>query len=195
MKLLITLLLLNLNLAFAQLIPTPQQTEGPFYPGFSEFQHVDNNLIKDFRVKGEKIILNGSVVDSDGRAISNALVHIWQTDSLSGRYFNDDQMDPLDPHFQYFGKNTTDSNGKFLFLSVRPKEYPVTDEWIRPDHIHVAVYINGRRKLTTQIYFSDDPLLGQDLILQRMNAAQRQNVIVDYKKLGEFKLGDLRLIL
>jgi hypothetical protein len=68
------------------LAPTPPAMEGPFYPTSSiRFDDVDNDLVKiEGAVKaagGEVIQLNGRLVDSDGDAIANATVEIWQCDA------------------------------------------------------------------------------------------------------------------
>src|SRR5205823_4595948 len=47
---------------------------------------------------GQRIILSGRVTDSDGRAVTNTLVEVWQANA-AGRYLDpvDDHPAPLDP--------------------------------------------------------------------------------------------------
>src|SRR5438270_2964600 len=71
--------------AFAeQLILTPRQTEGPFYPDHLPLD-TDNDLIivNDALTPavGQITHLSGRVVDGRGDPIRNALVEIWQTDN------------------------------------------------------------------------------------------------------------------
>ena len=61
---------------------------------------------------GERIILTGRVLDSDGRPVPDTLVEIWQANA-SGRYHHkvDDHPAPLDPNFDGGGRCLTDSRG------------------------------------------------------------------------------------
>src|SRR5262245_31670293 len=70
--------------AFAeQLVRTPQQTEGPFYPDHLPLD-TDNDLIivndSLTPATGEITYLSGRILDSRGDPIRNALVEIWQVD-------------------------------------------------------------------------------------------------------------------
>ncbi len=49
---------------------------------------------------GERIIVTGRLLDSDGRAVPDALIEVWQANA-SGRYAHrvDDHPAPLDPNF------------------------------------------------------------------------------------------------
>src|SRR6185312_13025379 len=60
---------------------------------------------------GERIILTGRVLDSDGRPVPDTLVEIWQANA-SGRYHHkvDDHPAPLDPNFDGGGRCMTDSH-------------------------------------------------------------------------------------
>ena len=61
----------------------------------------DNDLTNQHegRPQGERIILNGRLVDSDGRGVPHTLVEIWQTNA-SGRYVDraDPEFMPLEPN-------------------------------------------------------------------------------------------------
>src|SRR5712671_519675 len=71
--------------AFAEeLILTPPQTEGPFYPDHLPLD-TDNDLIivNDALTPavGEITHLSGRILDAKGAPIRNALVEIWQVDN------------------------------------------------------------------------------------------------------------------
>ena len=118
---------------------------------------------------GERIILSGRVVDSDGRAIANTLVEIWQANA-AGRYVDpvDDHPAPLDPNFTGAGRCLTDSEGHYRFVTVKPGAYPWrnhTNAW-RPAHVHFSLFgPTLASRLVTQMYFPGDPLLALDPIL------------------------------
>ena len=117
---------------------------------------------------GERIILTGRVLDSDGRPVPDTLLEIWQANA-AGRYNHrvDDHDAPLDPNFDGAGRCLTDSQGRYRFVTIKPGAYPWRNHlnaW-RPAHIHFSVF--GRaftQRLVTQMYFPGDPLFAQDPI-------------------------------
>jgi protocatechuate 3,4-dioxygenase, beta subunit len=117
---------------------------------------------------GERIIVSGSVVDEEGRPLSNTLVEIWQANA-AGRYLHKiDQHDaPLDPNFTGRGHVLTDSEGRYRFVTIRPGEYPWRNHcnaW-RPAHVHFSLMGPAfATRLVTQMYFPGDPLLAFDPI-------------------------------
>src|SRR5438093_11443082 len=70
-----------------ELIRTPRQTEGPFYPDHLPLD-TDNDLIivNDgiTPAVGEITHLNGRILDAKGDPIRNALVETWQVDNHGG---------------------------------------------------------------------------------------------------------------
>jgi protocatechuate 3,4-dioxygenase, beta subunit len=117
---------------------------------------------------GERIIVTGRVLDSDGRAVPGALIEVWQANA-AGRYHHaiDDHPAPLDPNFTGAGRCMTDSEGRYRFVTIKPGAYPWRNHhnaW-RPAHIHFSLL--GRaftQRLVTQMYFPDDPLFPYDPI-------------------------------
>ena len=136
---------------------------------------------------GQRILVFGRVLDSDGRAVPNALVEVWQANA-SGRYRHvvDNWPAPLDPHFDGLGRVVTDSLGRYEFMTIKPGAYPWGNHhnaW-RPAHIHFSLF--GRaftQRLVTQMYFPDDPLFFQDPIYNSVRderAARRMISAFDY---------------
>lgn len=167
---------------------TPPQTEGPFYPGRDLVVTKGSDLTNQGSAHGELIEISGEVVDENNRPLSEAKVHLWQTDGFKGRYINDESLLPIDENFNYFGTSSVDFLGKFRFISVRPKEYKADEDWTRPEHLHFKIFIKNKEVLTTQTYFEGDPLIGEDKILNRLTPEQRASVIVKYEP-GEIDLG------
>jgi protocatechuate 3,4-dioxygenase, beta subunit len=166
------------------LIVTPPQTTGPFYPGYEKFRSTSTDLTNGGKATGEVIQIIGRVLDRNGTPIEGAEVHVWQTDGKTGMYNHpvDPKYDPKnrDPGFSYWGRDTTKAEGSYAFRTVRPIEYPASDDWMRPDHVHFSVYINGERVLDTQMYFLGDEWIPQDKILNNLTPEQRNAVIVDF---------------
>jgi protocatechuate 3,4-dioxygenase beta subunit len=131
---------------------------------------------------GERIVVSGRVLGSDGRPVPGTLIEIWQANA-AGRYrhANDRHPAPLDPNFTGAGRCLTDSEGRYRFVSVKPGAYPWRNHpnaW-RPAHIHLSVF--GRAftdRLVTQMYFPGDPLFEFDPISQSVRdpAARRRMV-------------------
>lgn len=165
------------------LAPTPSAMEGPFYPTSSmRFEDVDNDLVKiEGAVKaagGEVIQLNGKLVDSDGDAIGNGIVEIWQCDA-TGRYLHtaDRRSEPRDAGFQGFGRARTDADGRFTFRTIKPVPYPG-----RTPHIHVKVIDQGFELLTSQLYLEGHPGNSRDFLFQRMSPEQQERVSMRFEQ-------------
>src|SRR5437867_3334186 len=97
--------------AFAEeLLRTPAQTEGPFYPDHLPLD-TDNDLIivNDGLTPavGEITHLNGRILDSKGQPIRNALVEIWQVDNNGVYLHSRDKHAARDTNFQGFGRFLT----------------------------------------------------------------------------------------
>ncbi|MBS0424128.1 MAG: protocatechuate 3,4-dioxygenase [Proteobacteria bacterium] len=159
------------------LMPTPDETEGPFYPAKDQ-QDKDADLtqIKGHTAvaQGRHIIVSGRVQDVAGSAIASAAIEIWQADA-NGRYRHPRDPNPAkaDENFQGWAVIHSDENGLFRFKTVTPGAYPASGTWIRPPHIHFKIAKPGYRALTTQMYFPDDKLNNSDLLLSAKSPAER----------------------
>jgi protocatechuate 3,4-dioxygenase, beta subunit len=166
---------------------TPPQTEGPFYP-ITDQPDKDNDLTivrgRQQQAKGRRIFILGQVLDENCQPVPGALVEIWQA-CISGRYnhSSDPNTAPLDPDFQYWGRSTTDGQGRYKFKTILPGSYPAAPGWRRPPHIHFKVQRLGFHELTTQMYFAGHPLNAQDRILQSLPQPQRSSVVVPLEDL------------
>ncbi len=126
---------------------------------------------------GERIIVQGRVLDEDGRAVPQALVEIWQCNA-AGRYHHPgDQHDaPLDPNFYGGGRARADDEGNYRFVTIKPGAYPWGNHrnaW-RPAHIHFSLFGPAfATRLITQMYFPGDPLLAFDPIYNSVPAGAR----------------------
>jgi protocatechuate 3,4-dioxygenase, beta subunit len=150
---------------------TLSEVTGPLY-GHGEITETDNDLTRQHveEPQGERIIVSGRVLDSNGRPIPRTLIEIWQANS-AGRYahLKDQHPAPLDPNFTGAGRTLTDENGAYRFVTIKPGAYPWFNHYNawRPAHIHFSVF--GRAfisRLVTQMYFPGDPLFAFDPIYQ-----------------------------
>jgi protocatechuate 3,4-dioxygenase beta subunit len=178
--------------AFAeQLVLTPRQTEGPFYPDKLPLD-TDNDLlvINDSLTPsvGEITYVSGKILGPNGDPIRNAVVEIWQCDN-SGAYLHSrtGNADKRDKNFQGFGRFVTGSSGEYLFRTIKPVPYPG-----RTPHIHYAVKLKGRDKWTTQLYVKGHAGNEKDGIWKGMkDEKQRDAVTVDFAPMSGAKAGEL----
>src|SRR5439155_23781968 len=130
---------------------------------------------------GERIVVHGRVVDTDGRPLAGTLVELWQANA-AGRYRHDgdNHPAPLDPNFTGTGRCLTDAGGRYRFVTVRPGAYPWQNHhnaW-RPAHIHLSVFGPAfATRLVTQMYFPGDPLIALDPIASAVPEACRGRLV------------------
>ena len=125
---------------------------------------LDSDLTQqhDYEPIGQRIIVSGRVLDSDGRAVPDTLIEIWQANA-AGRYRHevDRWPAPLDANFSGLGRTMTDSEGRYRFTTIKPGAYPWSNHYNawRPAHIHFSLF--GRAFLQRTRYpdvLPDDPL-------------------------------------
>jgi protocatechuate 3,4-dioxygenase beta subunit len=138
----------------------------------------------DGEPQGQRVVVQGRVVDGAGRPIPGSLVEVWQANA-GGRYRHtrDNWPSPIDPNFTGYGRIVTDADGWYRFTTIRPGAYPWRnhDNAWRPAHIHFSLI--GRaftQRLVTQMYFPDDPLFFQDPIMNAVPAAARPRLVSAY---------------
>jgi protocatechuate 3,4-dioxygenase, beta subunit len=178
--------------AFAQeLVRTPSQTEGPFYPDHLPLD-TDNDLIviNDgiTPAVGEITHLWGRILDSHGEPLRNMLVEIWQVDN-HGAYLHSDtsNKDKRDKNFQGFGRFLTGLTGEYYFRTVKPVPYPG-----RTPHIHFALKARGMEKFTTQCYVKGHAGNQKDGIWRNIKDPKaRDSVTVDFAPVKNSKIGEL----
>ena len=176
---------------------TPRESSGPFYPlSYPLDQDNDLTYLKDKsqKAKGEIIYIKGVVQGENCEPVSKATIEIWQA-CATGRYNHPEDRNPavLDPNFQYFGKAITNERGEYGFKTIKPGSYPASWFWTRPPHIHFTVRSPKHTKLTTQMYFSDEPLNSKDRLLQNHSKEEQEKCVVTFyqekqKQFGQFNL-------
>jgi len=168
---------------------TPSQTVGPYFAygltatqyGYDFDQPFDAVLALD-GATGERIRLEGRVIDGDGNAIGDALVEISQADG-EGRY-------PQTPEearalgFRAFGRvgTGTDAQNRFVFHTVKPgAETPG-----EAPHINVIVLMRGLLlHAYTRVYFGDEAVTNaKDAVLQSVPAERRHTLVAERVEQG-----------
>jgi protocatechuate 3,4-dioxygenase, alpha subunit len=159
-----------------KLTPTPSQTVGPFFHlGLDrpEWGDLTRNNPPE-ALGGEKIAIEGRVLDGDGAPVPDAMIELWQANA-AGRYNHpEDRQDdkPLDPDFRGFGRVATDAEGRFRVLTIKPGPVPGRGNTLQAPHINVAVFARGMLiHLYTRIYFADEPRNAADPLLSAIDDA------------------------
>jgi protocatechuate 3,4-dioxygenase, beta subunit len=165
---------------------TLSEVTGPAF-GHGEIAETDNDLTRQHGDEplGERIIVTGRVLDSNGRPVPRTLIEIWQANS-AGRYAhgNDQHPAPLDPNFTGAGRTLTDENGAYRFVTIKPGAYPWLNHYNawRPAHIHLSIFGSAFiARLVTQMYFPGDPLFAFDPIYQSIpDERARQRMVCKF---------------
>jgi len=162
-----------------KLIPTPGQTVGPFFAlGLDRPEWAD--MTRD-NPAGERIVIEGEVRDGDGAPVPDAVIELWQANAV-GRYNSpdDDQTGKaIDPNFIGFGRASTDPQGRFRVITVKPGPVPGRGNALQAPHINVAFFARGLLKqLFTRIYFADSPENASDPLLTRIEDDVVRNTLI-----------------
>lgn len=156
---------------------TTSHTVGPFFTiGLTRLNQAD---LAGPGVAGERVAIEGRVLDGDGQPVPDALVELWQANS-QGKYAHpeDKQEKPVEPGFKGYGRQPTDDAGKFRFTTIKPGPVPGPDGKPQAPHIAVTVFARGlQRRLVTRIYFPDEPANTADFALNRVDPARRATLI------------------
>jgi len=146
---------------------TTSQTVGPYLHIGLTWLIIEDLAPKG--VKGERVTIEGRVLDGNGKPVDDAAVEIWQADA-QGKYGT--------KKFRGFGRSATDAKGRFRFKTIKPGRVPGPDGKLQAPHIAVNVFMRGQLKqLVTRIYFPDDPANATDPVLALVPAARRATLI------------------
>jgi len=149
---------------------TPRAIEGPLYIAGAPLSPYETRL-DEGEPRGEVLVMEGRVLDEQGRAVAGALVDVWHANE-KGRYSH---FDPEQAEYALRRRIQTDGQGRYRFRSFIPPGYAIppgspTAELFtalgrhgnRPAHIHFMVAAPGQRLLTTQINIPGDTFLDDD---------------------------------
>ncbi len=143
------------------------QTAGPYVhiglaPGAAGFEIFEHELGRDIagpNAAGERIRVEGLVIDGTGTALKDVMLEVWQANA-HGRYDHpeDRQDKPLEDGFRGWGRIISDfETGLWSFETVKPGVVPGRNR--RPMAPHISFWIVARGiniGLHTRMYFADE---------------------------------------
>jgi protocatechuate 3,4-dioxygenase alpha subunit len=158
---------------------TPSQTVGPYFAyGLSPEQYgypwssIADGDIADETVPGERIVIEGRVLDGAGEPVKDAMIEMLQPDA-AGRY---GAAPGANARFNGFGRCGTGTieGGLFRFRTVKPGA-PAPGE---APHIDVIVFMRGLLlHAFTRLYFDGDPANADDPVLAQVPAERRETLL------------------
>ncbi|MBM3568041.1 MAG: protocatechuate 3,4-dioxygenase subunit alpha [Alphaproteobacteria bacterium] len=156
---------------------TPSQTVGPYLHIGLEWK--DAHIVAGDSIPG-RIRIEGQVADFKGQATPDCMVEIWQANA-AGRYDHPaDRRDDkkLTPGFKGFGRCSTDAQGMFRFVTVKPGAVPGPGNALQAPHIALGIFGRGLlKRLYSRLYFPDEPLNDADPVLNLVDPARRGTLI------------------
>ena len=132
------------------------QPVGPF---FKEKQLSNiNDLTNNGKASGKIIKIEGKITDKNCTPYPYSLINIWQANAY-GKYnhANDMSNNKFDKYFSGYKKIISDKEGFYSFTTIIPGSYKISQNIIRPPHIHFLVKTKNNKSLSTQLYFKDHP--------------------------------------
>jgi protocatechuate 3,4-dioxygenase, alpha subunit len=189
---------------------TASQTAGPYVhiglapqqAGFAIFENNFGNVLTNAQTQGERIRIEGRVLDGIGTVLKDALIEIWQANA-QGRYAHpaDRQSGKeADPNFRGWGRGCTDfDTGIYSFETIKPG--PVAGRKGRFMAPHISLWVVARGinlGLNTRLYFSDEAEANaKDAVLNVIEwESRRQTLVAQREQAKDGKVGyrfDIRL--
>ena len=146
---------------------TPSQTAGPYVhigliphqAGFEIFQNNFGNDLVGPKSRGERITIEGRVIDGSRTPLRDVLLEIWQANS-EGLYNHpaDTQPKHNDDDFRGWGRTGSDfKTGIYTFRTIKPGAVVGRQNTAMAPHINFWIVARGINiGLSTRMYFSDE---------------------------------------
>jgi len=174
---------------------TASQTGGPYVhiglaphqAGFEIFANQFGNVLTKPATKGERIRLEGRVIDGSGTPVRDALLEIWQANA-AGKYNHpgDSQARDIDPTFRGWGRTGCDfDTGEYVFETVKPGAVAGREGRTQAPHIAMVIFARGiNMGLHTRVYFEDEAAANEaDPVLRGIEWEVRRKTLVAKREL------------
>jgi protocatechuate 3,4-dioxygenase alpha subunit len=169
---------------------TASQTAGPYVhiglapkeAGFDIFEKNFSNVLAGPHTKGERIRIEGRVIDGSGTPSRDVLIEIWQANA-AGKYRHpaDLQDKDIDPDFRGWGRGCSNfESGLYTFDTVKPGIVQGRDGRPMAPHINFWIVARGiNLGLNTRMYFSDEAQVNaKDPVLNLIEWEVRRKTLI-----------------
>ncbi|MFN3293842.1 MAG: protocatechuate 3,4-dioxygenase subunit alpha [Gemmobacter sp.] len=169
---------------------TASQTAGPYVhiglaPGAAGFSIFERELGWDIagpNAPGERIRVEGLVIDGTGAPVKDVLLEVWQADA-SGIYAHpeDPRHGQVAPGFRGWGRVITDfDTGLWGFDTIKPGATPGRGRDMQAPHLNLWLVARGINiGLNTRMYFPEDAALhGADPVLRSIEQRDRVATLI-----------------
>ena len=170
------------------------QTAGPYVhiglaphaAGFDIFENNFSHVLATAETKGERITIEGRVIDGSGTPVRDVLVELWQANA-AGKYNHpaDRQQKPVDPTFRGWGRACSDfSSGIFTFDTIKPGIVEGRGGRSMAPHVNLWIVARGINiGLNTRMYFSDETAANAaDPVLNLIEWEVRRNTLIGQRE-------------
>ena len=158
---------------------TPSQTTGPYLEIGLIGGPITNHLVDESDARAIRI--SGVLLDGAGDPVPDGMIEIWQANT-AGRYAHpaDDREEiPLETGFTGFGRSLTESDGGFVFVTVKPGRVPWADGRLQAPHLLVGIFARGLlKRVATRMYFPDEESANaEDPVLLGLEPEERATLV------------------
>lgn len=171
---------------------TPSQTAGPYlHLGMLPApRNIAVQKMAQPKARGERIRVEGVVLDGAGDPVVDAVLEFWQADA-DGNYphMNGERIAEFDPNLHAFGRTQTDAqSGEWWIETIRPGPVPGATGELQAPHITIFMFARGiTTHLHTRMYFADqvDANAADPVLRALPNAAMRKSLIATADEPGK----------
>lgn len=170
---------------------TASQTAGPYVhiglipkqAGFDIFENNFTNIMADENTRGERIIIEGRVIDGTGTPLRDALLEIWQANA-DGRYNHEldrQNTGEIDANFRGWGRTGTDfETAVYRFETIKPGVVTGRNGRDMAPHVNFWIVARGINiGLNTRMYFGDEENANEaDPVLNLIEQAERRKTLI-----------------
>jgi protocatechuate 3,4-dioxygenase alpha subunit len=187
---------------------TASQTAGPYVhiglaphaAGFDIFENNFGPVMTTPKTKGERIRIEGTVIDGSGATVRDALIECWQANA-DGKYDHPGDRQPgkaIDPTFRGWGRACTDfETGLYRFETIKPGAAMGRDGRLMAPHVNLWIVARGINiGLHTRLYFGDEAAANAaDAVLGLVDPGRRQTLVAqrEHRDGGTVYRFDVRL--
>ena len=167
---------------------TASQTAGPYVhiglapgaAGFDIYQHELGHDICGPNAKGERIRVEGVVIDGMGAPIKDVLLEVWQANA-AGHYAHPEGGGPVEDGFRGWGRVLSDfDTGEWGFDTVKPGTTRGRNVGTQAPHLNLWLVSRGINiGLNTRMYFGDETEANaRDPVLNLIEWENRRGTLV-----------------